>query len=39
LSIMKADEYLEVTPKSVRLRKTQLTKNDRVKARRNKIDQ
>ena len=36
LAIMKADEYLEVTPKSVRLRKIYLTKNDRVKAMRGK---
>ncbi|MFH1255433.1 MAG: translational GTPase TypA [bacterium] len=36
LGIMKQDEYLEVTPKSVRLRKTNLTKNDRVKAERGK---
>lgn len=34
LEIMSDDEYLEVTPKSVRLRKQQLTENDRVKARR-----
>jgi GTP-binding protein len=37
LGIMKEDEYLEVTPKSVRLRKMYLTKNDRVKANRGKI--
>ena len=36
LGIMKEDEYLEVTPKNVRLRKTYLTKNDRVKAGRGK---
>lgn len=36
LGIMKQDEYLEVTPKSIRLRKTNLTKNDRVKAERGK---
>ena len=36
LSIIKADEYLEVTPKSVRLRKIYLTKNDRTKAMRGK---
>jgi GTP-binding protein len=30
LGIMKDDEYLEVTPKSVRLRKIFLTKNDRI---------
>jgi len=34
LEIMAEDEYLEVTPKSVRLRKQQLTENDRAKARR-----
>jgi len=32
LGIMKEDEYLEVTPKNVRLRKMYLTKNDRTKA-------
>ncbi|NQT49578.1 translational GTPase TypA, partial [Candidatus Kuenenbacteria bacterium] len=31
LGIMKDDEYLEITPKSVRLRKQYLTKNDRNK--------
>ncbi len=36
LGIMKADEYLEVTPKSVRLRKIYLTRNDRTKAARGK---
>ncbi len=34
LEIMAEDEYLEVTPKSVRLRKQFLTENDRAKARR-----
>jgi GTP-binding protein len=34
LEIMAEDEYLEVTPLSVRLRKQQLTENDRVRARR-----
>ncbi|MBI2046047.1 MAG: translational GTPase TypA [Parcubacteria group bacterium] len=34
LEIMADDEYLEVTPKSVRLRKKYLTENDRAKARR-----
>ncbi|MFA6194259.1 MAG: translational GTPase TypA [Patescibacteria group bacterium] len=34
LSIMNRDEYLEITPKSVRLRKMFLTENDRVKAKR-----
>lgn len=34
LSIINEDEYLEVTPKSVRLRKKYLTENDRVKNKR-----
>ncbi|MBI5004779.1 MAG: translational GTPase TypA [Candidatus Lloydbacteria bacterium] len=34
LEVMADDEYLEVTPKSVRLRKKFLTENDRAKARR-----
>lgn len=34
LEIISADEYLEVTPKSVRLRKKYLTENERVRARR-----
>ncbi len=34
LEIMADDEYLEITPKSVRLRKQQLTDNSRAKARR-----
>jgi GTP-binding protein len=34
MEIMAEDEYLEVTPKSVRLRKQYLTENDRSKARR-----
>ncbi len=34
LSIMNDDEYLEVTPKSVRLRKKYLTENERVRAKR-----
>ncbi|HLC69931.1 MAG TPA: translational GTPase TypA [Patescibacteria group bacterium] len=34
LEIMREDEYLEVTPKSVRLRKQNLTENDRVRAAR-----
>lgn len=34
LGIMKTDEYLEITPKSVRLRKILLTKNDRTKENR-----
>ncbi len=35
MEIMSDDEYLEITPKSVRLRKKYLTENDRAKARRN----
>ena len=31
LGMMKADEYLEVTPKNIRLRKMYLTKNDRIR--------
>jgi GTP-binding protein len=31
LDIMKNDEYLEITPKSVRLRKQYLTENDRIR--------
>jgi GTP-binding protein len=34
LSLMNEDEYLEITPKSIRLRKKFLTENDRVKANR-----
>ena len=34
LEVMNADEYLEITPKSVRLRKKHLTEIDRVKAER-----
>ncbi len=34
LSIMNEDEYLEITPKSIRLRKMFLTENDRVRAKR-----
>jgi GTP-binding protein len=34
MEIMSADEYLEITPKSVRLRKQFLTENDRIKAKR-----
>jgi GTP-binding protein len=34
LETMTDDEYLEITPKSARLRKQQLTENDRAKARR-----
>ena len=34
LELMSKDEYLEITPKSIRLRKQFLTDNDRVKAKR-----
>jgi GTP-binding protein len=34
LETIQEDEYLEITPKSVRLRKQHLTENDRNKARR-----
>ncbi len=34
LEIMAGDEYLEITPKSVRLRKQHLTESDRAKSRR-----
>lgn len=34
LEVMSDDEYLEITPKSVRLRKQYLTENDRSKSRR-----
>ncbi|HTR18761.1 MAG TPA: translational GTPase TypA [Candidatus Paceibacterota bacterium] len=34
LEVMAEDEYLEITPKSVRLRKQQLTETDRARARR-----
>lgn len=34
LEIMNDDEYLEITPKNVRLRKQYLTENDRVQAKR-----
>ncbi|MDO8555198.1 MAG: translational GTPase TypA [bacterium] len=34
LEIMTEDEYLEITPKSVRLRKQYLTENDRAKSKR-----
>ena len=37
LEIMADDEYLEVTPKSVRLRKQYLTKLDRAKAKRSDL--
>ena len=38
LEIMSADEYLEITPKSVRLRKQYLTKLDKAKAKRETSD-
>jgi GTP-binding protein len=36
LEIMSDDEYLEITPKSVRLRKQYLTENERIRAQRKK---
>ena len=36
LEVMAEDEYLEITPESVRLRKKYLTENERAKANRNK---
>ena len=36
MEIMLADEYLEITPKSVRLRKQRLTEVERVRAGRKK---
>lgn len=39
LEIMKDDEYLEVTPKNIRLRKQYLTANDRVKAQKKEEDE
>ena len=36
MGIMNKDEYLEITPKSIRLRKQYLTENERVKAARKK---
>jgi len=36
LEIMKEDEYLEITPKNIRLRKKFLSKNDRAKSNRQK---
>ena len=32
LEIMKDDEYLEITPKNIRLRKIFLTENDRIRS-------
>jgi len=34
LEIIAEDEYLEITPKSIRLRKQSLTENDRIRAER-----
>ena len=34
LSVMKEDEYLEITPNNIRLRKKYLTENERVRAKR-----
>jgi GTP-binding protein len=34
LSVMKEDEYLEITPNNIRLRKRELTENERVRAKR-----
>ena len=36
MSVMSDDEYLEITPKSVRLRKQFLSESDRVRAARSK---
>ncbi len=36
MSIMGEDEYLEITPDNIRLRKKQLTENERIKANRKK---
>jgi GTP-binding protein len=38
LEIMKEDEYLEITPKNIRLRKKYLTELDRIRAERKKIE-
>jgi GTP-binding protein len=35
LEVMQGDEYLEITPKNIRLRKKYLTKNEREKAKKN----
>ena len=39
LEIMQSDEYLEVTPNNIRLRKRYLTENGRVKATRSSASQ
>ena len=36
MDLMNDDEYLEITPKGIRLRKKYLTENDRIRARRGK---
>ena len=36
MDLMNDDEYLEITPKSIRLRKKYLTENDRIRAKRAK---
>jgi len=38
LEIMKEDEYLEITPNNIRLRKKYLTELDRIRAERKKIE-
>ncbi len=38
LEIMKEDEYMEITPKNIRLRKKYLTEMDRVRAERKKME-
>ena len=38
LEIMKEDEYLEITPHHIRLRKKYLTEMDRIRAERKKIE-
>jgi len=37
LEVMSEDEFLEITPLSIRLRKQFLTENDRIRAERNKV--
>ncbi|MFA5821241.1 MAG: hypothetical protein WC873_04065, partial [Candidatus Gracilibacteria bacterium] len=38
IEYIKEDEYVEITPKSIRLRKAMLTDNDRRRARRGGVD-
>ncbi|MDD4901902.1 MAG: translational GTPase TypA [Patescibacteria group bacterium] len=38
LEIMKEDEYLEITPKNIRMRKKYLTEMDRIRAERKRIE-